>query len=351
MRKLIGSAVMMLMLAGARASENSDLASIRSMTDLDEIALFTFSIMSDNKGDSPRNSTQFARMVQWIEESGDKFVIGLGDHVAIGLENSFLPFLAENKWWHDHFYPNVADGENEYYGRGQWDWGAGGKILDAVDLRSRSGVEIRPNGAEYYARIAVKGYTVHLIQLSYPDEPPAPQLAFKPDSRRYLVETIQGIKKGEKDIVVACAHSRYGSWIGMLSDEQQKVVMEKADLVLSATAHVFARIPVSGYDDHGALCLNTGSITHPRFISPPGYVQVHVVQNPLRLVVQYVRVDHRRRELQSGNYAWLKYVAGKVERSQFPSRQSGQVGDQATSWVKSNAAGGQSFGAQQGKLD
>lgn len=301
----------------ASASGSSNLSGVRTIEALDSLGVFSFAIMSDNKGDFPNNSTEFARMVEWVEESGDKFVIGLGDHVAKDLEDRFLSFLTDNKWWHDHFYPNVADGENEYYGKGQWDWGAGKKILDVVDLPSRKNVRIRPNGAEYYARIAVKGYTIHLIQLSFPDEPADPEMAFPPDSRKYLVKTIRGIEKEEKDIIIACAHSRYGSWVGLLSEEQRKVVMEKADLVLSATVHIFARIPVKGYKDRGALCINTGSITYPRFSSPPGYVQVHVLENPSRLVVQYIRANAEQRKLQPYPFAWIKYIGGKIEPAKF----------------------------------
>jgi len=315
---MLAMAMTLLTIGSALASESSGLAGIRTIKDLDKAALFSFAIMSDNRSDSPKTAPEFARMVEWIKESGDEFVIGLGDHVASALGKSFLRFLAENKWWHDHFYPNVADYENEFYGRGQWDWGAGKKIFDEVGLRSRKGVEIRPNGAEYYARIPVKGYTIHLIQLSYPDEPADANVAFPPDSRKYLVETIKRINKGEKDVIIACAHSRYGSWIGLLTEKQRKVVMENADLVLSATTHVFARIRVEGYEDRGALCINTGSITYPRFFSPPGYVQVHVLENPLRLVVQYIRADREERELQSGEYAWLKYIGGKIEQAKFP---------------------------------
>jgi hypothetical protein len=306
MRRAPCTIAIILLVARASASGITDLASVRTIEELDKLAAFSFAIMSDNRGDSPKNSREFARMVRWIEKSGDRFVIGLGDHVCRGVEASFLAFLTENKWWHEHFYPNVADGENAYYGRGQWDWGAGRKIFDVVALRSRRGVRIRPNGAEYYATIGVKGYTVHLIQLSFPDQPADPQIAFKPDSRRYLVETILGIEKGEKDIIVACAHTRYGSWVGLLSGEQRKVVMEKADLVLSATTHIFARIPVEGYENRGVLCINSGSITYPRFFFPPGYVQVHVLENPLRLLVQYIRVNAEQRKLQPYPYAWMK---------------------------------------------
>jgi hypothetical protein len=301
----------------AQAPQSPGIRGICIIGDLDKAAVFSFAAMSDNHNDSPKTALDFGKMVKWIRESRDEFVIGLGDHLDKGLGRSFLDFLAENRWWHDHFYPNVADHENDFYGRGQWDWGAGKKILDEVDLRSRKGVEVRPNGAEYYARIRVKGYTVHLIQLSYPDEPPDPDVAFRPDSRRYLADTIEKIDKGEKDIIIACAHSRYGWWTYLLSDEQRKIVMEKADLVLSATTHVFARIRVEGYEDHGALCINTGSITYPRLLTPPGYVQVHVLEKPLRLVVQYVHANLEQRQLQSGEYAWVKYINGKIELARF----------------------------------
>jgi predicted phosphodiesterase len=304
--------------ATAQSPESSGIPGIQTIEDLDKAAVFSFAIMGDSHNNSPKTAPEFARMVKWIKEAGDAFVIGLGDHVVKGLGRSFLDFLAENKWWHDQFYPNVADNENQFYGKGQDDWGAGKKIFDEVNLRSRKHVEIRPNGAEYYAKIPVKGYTVHLIQLSYPDEPPDPVIAFPPDSRQFLADTIRKINKGDKDIIIACAHSRYGWWTYLLSDEQRKVVMEKADLVLSATVHVYARIPVQGYKNRGALCVNTGSITNPRFFTPPGYVQVHVLGNPLRLVVQYIHANREKRELQSGEYAWLKYVNGKIEPARFP---------------------------------
>lgn len=302
----------------ALTCEGADLSQIRTIKDLDKTAAFSFAIMSDNKSDSPKTSPLFGKMVEWIADAGDRFVIGLGDHVAQGLGDHFLRFLDENQWWHDHFYPNVADHENGYYGKGQWDWGAGKKIFEAVDLKSKKGVKIRDNGAEYYAKIEMTGWTIHLIQLSYPDQPEDPEIAFRPDSREYLVETIQGIKKGDKDIIIACAHSCYGSWIGLLSKEQQKVVMEKADLVLSATTHIFTRIFVTEWGDSGALCINTGSITYPRFFAPPGYVQVHVLENPTRLIVQYIQVKADERKLQPTPYAWIKQINGKIEPAIFP---------------------------------
>jgi hypothetical protein len=287
-------------------------ANHRDIRDLDEAAVFSFAIMSDNKGDSPYSSPVFAHMVEWINESRDAFVIGLGDHVKKDWANDFLTFLQDNEWWHRRFYPNVADGENEYYGSGQGDWGAGSQILNEVDMDSRPEVSIRDNRAEYYARIAVGNYTVHLIQLSFSDTPSDPGSAFREDSREYLIDTLNGIDKGERDIVVLGAHSIWGSWVEVLSEERMRIVMEKADLILSATTHYFTRIIPRGYAYRGGLCLNTGSITHPSGGSDPGYLQVHVLENPLRLVVHYHDASSNQRTPRCGRFSLVKEIPGII---------------------------------------
>ena len=95
----------------------------QSIIDLDNAASFSFSIMSDNKGYSVENPHMY-KCNKWIKEAGDKFIIGLGDHVKDNRENPFLDLIKNDSLWHNHFYPNVADGENEYWGEDQSDWGA-----------------------------------------------------------------------------------------------------------------------------------------------------------------------------------------------------------------------------------
>ncbi|MCK4233686.1 hypothetical protein KAX75_04605 [candidate division WOR-3 bacterium] len=290
---------------------------INTIKDLDKVAVFNFVIMSDNKGDSPKNSRQFENMVDWIEESNAEFVIGLGDHVKRGWDNSFLPFVKENEWWYQNFYPNVADGENEYYGENQGDWGAGAPILDEVNLSDNSNVFIRDNSCEYYAKILVEDYTVHLIQLHFSDQPKEDTIAFKQDSRNYLVECLESIEKGTKDIVIAAAHSRTGFWIDVLSQEQQNIVMDKCDLVLSATTHFWERKEIPGYEESGPLIVNTGSITYPSRYCPYGYVEVHVFHNPFSIVVQYINADYSEREMQHSEYAFVKIIGAKVLGTNF----------------------------------
>ena len=178
------------------------ISGIHAIQELDKAAIFNFTIMSDNKGDSPQSSRQFANMVKWIEESRDQFVIGLGDHVKKGWENSFLLFLQENEWWHQNFYPNVADGENEFYGKSQADWGTGAPILDEVELSKRSNAVIRKNRCEYYAKMRVKGYTIHLIQLHYSDQPEGDSIAFRQDSKRYLTDVLNQLIKDRETLLL-----------------------------------------------------------------------------------------------------------------------------------------------------
>ncbi|MBC8526408.1 MAG: hypothetical protein ISS28_07020 [Candidatus Cloacimonetes bacterium] len=297
--------------------ENGKIKGIHSIEDLDKAAVFNFVIMSDNKGDSPMSSEQFTRMVEWCEDSNTQFVIGLGDHLKLKWENSFLAFLKQNNWWKEHFYPNIADGENEYYGTGQDDWGAGGKLLDEIELSKKDNVIIRENGCEYYAKIRIKNFTVHLVQLHFSDSPENERMAFNENSRKYFINTLQSINKGKKDIIIVAAHSRTGSWIHLLSDERKRLVMEKADLVLSATTHFFERVEVEGYENSGALCINTGSITFPAYWCPGGYVQVNVLKNPFALIVQYINADKKIREMQNSDYAFIKIVNNGIFETDF----------------------------------
>jgi len=297
--------------------ENGKIKGVNSIQQLDSVAAFSFAIMSDNKGDSPSSAVQFARMVKWMKESNDRFVIGLGDHVKKGWDNSFLQFIKTSTWWQQNFYPNAADGENEFYGKDQGDWGAGGKIFQEVELSANPQVTVRENGCEYYAAIKEQEYRIHLIQLHFPDRPKDPAIAFPEDSRNYLIHMLKQINKQKNDIIIAAAHSRSGFWIDLLTDEQQNLVMTKCDLMLSATTHFFERKIIPGYEDNSALLINTGSVTYPNSYSPYGYVQVHVLENPLSLMVQYIDTGQPEHRLQHSEYAFIKIIGGKILNTNF----------------------------------
>ncbi|RKX34102.1 MAG: hypothetical protein DRP71_08235 [Verrucomicrobia bacterium] len=286
---------------------------------LDQEAAFSFAIMSDHKGLSSTDSDRFARMELWIEESGDAFVIGLGDHLKVNRPNTFLDFLENDRWWHEHFYPNVADGENEFYGGSQDSWGMGKPILEHIGLDDRPNVRLGETGCDYYARIRVGEFTVHLIQLHFPDHPRDDKLSFRKVSKRFLADRLKEIEKGPKDIVITAAHSISGFWINELSKEEKNLVADKCDLMLSATTHHFERKKLSEFGDHGALMINTGSVTYPDSDikdSLPGYVQVHVLEGPLRLDVKYINVDRDSRTMPGGEYAYTKFVGGTTRYTQ-----------------------------------
>ncbi len=282
------------------------LPGVASIGDLDRLADLHFAIMSDNKGDSPLSSVEFARMTAWIKEGKPAFMIGLGDHVKYRWENTFIPWLQSDPWWREHFYPNVADGENEYYSptHRQSDYGEGAPILDLVELDAHASV-IRPNRSEYYARISVGIYTIHLIQMHFSDQPRDAAIAFPESSRAWMMETLKGIEKGDKDLIIVAAHSRTGAWDMVLSPDRRQLLLNKADLVLSATTHRFETWVPEGFEKGDAVCINTGSVNYPGPMAANGYVEIHLIES-VGIVGQYIDLTQTGRRLQRGRFAWVK---------------------------------------------
>lgn len=278
-----------------------------TIQDLDESAEFSFSIMSDNKGYSIENS-HMNKCNKWIREAGDVFILGLGDHVKDNRKNPFLDLIKNDSLWHNHFYPNVADGENEFWGEDQGDWGAGAPILEYVNLIGKPNVKVRENKCEYYAIEAHSGITVHIIQLHYSDTPEDPKIAFNESTRDYLFDTLESIKKTDNDIIVVLAHT--GPWVNQLNAERKSILMNKADLILGATTHRFIRYHFLGEGiDTGAIAFNTGAVGN----SPDnGFLQVHVLKNPTRMILQYQRTSEDSRKLQEAGFAFEKIINGKI---------------------------------------
>ena len=292
--------------ANPAVTAEEGLPDVKSIADLDRLASLHFAIMSDNKGDSPLSSVEFARMTAWIREGKPAFMIGLGDHVKYRWENTFIPWLQSDPWWREHFYPNVADGENEYYSptHRQSDYGEGAPILDLVELEAHASV-IRPNRSEYYAQISVDDYTVHLIQMHFSDQPMDTAVAFPESSRAWMIETLKGIEKGDKDLIIVAAHSRAGSWDMVLSSERRQFLLNKADLVLSATTHRFEAWVPEGFEKGDAVCINTGAVNYPGPMTPNGYVEIHLIES-VGVVGQYIDLTQTDRRLQRGRFAWVK---------------------------------------------
>jgi len=273
--------------------------------------VFSFAIFSDNTGDG-LEKTEFSRMAEWIKTNSYPFVIGMGDHVKKGTKNGFVDFLKNDKWWQGQFYPTIADGDNEYYGKNQKDWGAGKELFSLTDIKSRINVKFNKNGVEYHAVISEKGLNIHFISLHYPDQPNNDSMAFKESSKEYMVEILKGIDKKENDIIIIGAHSRLGYWLDKLNAEQKKIVNEKADIVLSSTTHVFHIFSENG--DAGPLVLNTGSITRPRLWSSPGFISVDVYNDPLEIDASYI--DCSKKELTKPKlfFRAKKEINGRITR-------------------------------------
>lgn len=285
---------------------------IYSTQDLNDQDLFSFSVISDNHGASPYDNIQMARAARWIAEGGDEFVLGLGDHMVKNESNNFLHFILRNEWWKKNFYPSIADGENAYFGNSQSDWGSGGQLLKALNLQNRSNTKVRENGAEYYTKFSIKGINVHYISLHYPDEPYILESCFPVESRNYLINTLKNIQKSSNDIIIVAAHSRWGSWIDDLNANQKNYVMSKCDLLLSGTTHYFERRTPQGYENRGALVVNASSVNRARFGNHNGFLKVHVMTNPLALVVQHVNTNEQDVQLMSTPDSFVKYINGGV---------------------------------------
>ena len=284
-----------------------DLTGLESVAELDELSLFTFIIFSDNKGDGPDDSLSMESVVDAAVEMDSRFALGLGDHVKGGSRDnqSFVPFVTSDPWWSVSFYPNIADGENAYYGVGQGDWGAGAGLVDALGLCDLPGVTCRENHAEYHAVMQIDDIAVHYISVHYPDSGDDP---FPEASKDYLVAEVEGIARTGGEIVIAAAHT--GMWVELLDDDDREVVLAGTDLLLGATSHFYERYD---YPDDKALFLNTGSAGYSLFNN---YLQVNVVDNPLRIIVQNMEAEGLRL-LQAGGNCWVKEIQGTVKSCDF----------------------------------
>ncbi len=291
---------------------------IQSYEELEQSKSFSFSIISDNHGASPIDNIEMARMSKWVADSKDAFVLGVGDHLQKNKQNDFLAYILRNNYWKQHFYPTIADSENDYFGKGEGDWGSGRELLNVLGFKNRLNVEMNANGAEYYAKMVVNEVVVHYIVLHFPDNPGNSEVAFPESSKQFLINTLNKIQKSNNDIIIVSAHSMYGSWIDYLSKAQQNIVNKKCDLLLAGTTHFFERRVPEGLENSGPLMVSAGSVNEARWGSKNGFLQVHVMKNPLSLIVQYVNTNDSQIQLQDAPYSFVKYINGGVFPLSFP---------------------------------
>jgi len=287
---------------------SSDQRGVSTIEDLDSISVFRFAIMSDNKGDSPyvghwgnnkeKSRLSMERLAAWTNTS--KFILGLGDHVVSNSNDPFLTFIRNDPFWKVNFYPNVADGENQAFGNGQDDWGAGREIFNYVeDFWGRDNVVGQGNGVDYYAFFEKNDFTVHVISLHFSDSGPG----LIEESRQFMEDRLTELAadKTDKDIIVVLAHSRSGDFVkdADFSSAREELLLSTADLCVSATIHVFERYPDYNiqYPD-GAVHYNSGAASQTG--STHGYMELHLLDNPPRLIIQYINLeDNDTRQLQT----------------------------------------------------
>lgn len=293
---------------------NGKLKNIQNYQELESNSAFSFSIISDNHGQSVYENINMAKTNYHIQKSNDVCVLGLGDHLTSTGTNNFLFYVCNDPFWKENFYPTISDNENAFYGKSQADWGAGKYFFDAIDFDKRKNIEFSKEGVDYYAIIeAPHNYRIHWISLHFPDESQdRNKIAFKESSKNFLKKQLLKITKSKHDIVIVGAHGLYGYWLNELNPELFKLIIEKSDLILGANTHYYERFTPDGFENKGPLILSTGSVTYPRFKSKPGFIQVRLMENHEGMYVSYIDVTKETKVLNSSPFSFFRSFNGKI---------------------------------------
>ena len=95
----------------------------------------------------------------------------------------------------------------------------------------------------------------------------------------------------------------------VLSPERRESLLDKADLVLSATTHRFEAWVPEGFEEGDAVCVNTGAVNYP------GPMAATLRRDsPHRIggvVGQYIDLTQTERRLPRGRFAWIKPKRGR----------------------------------------
>jgi hypothetical protein len=279
-------------------SPHSKVKETAGLTDPERLRV-TFAVLGDTHGNAVEDSS-FANAVRQMEDLQVSFIVGLGDNLedpknTRKTHDTFLDWVREQPFWMVHFWPTVADGENEYFGTGSGDWGAGRGLIDFFGVPYRPDVvmaegehPVKPP-VSYYVPIRIGEVTVHLIQLTFSDTPKGnPIIPFREETRAFMERILRTINKDGNDIVVIGAHSETGTWIDVLSGARQALIRRQCDLALSGTTHDYKR---TDHGPTGPLALTNGFCfdkVHDPDQSDYGWIAVYVFSDPLCLMTVYV---------------------------------------------------------------
>jgi hypothetical protein len=301
-------------------------AVISNIEQLDDAALFHFSLFSDNKGRSSENA-QFNRMVSWLKSSGSEFVLGLGDHADSSTSEPFFNFMKTDSYFNNKFYPTIADNDNDVWGA-QGDWGKGRKLFDYVNnfwgrpnMKKNSRITPDSNGnvPDYYVtfkNVKGTGFDVHVLSLHFPDSP-SDSSALHSETRAFMqseLEAINAAGKTTRDIVLVLAHSYSGDFIdcGNFSSTHRQLLLTTADFCGAATIHKYGWYDryKNDYSKKNAPMYNSGASAQIAG-GVNGYVEFHVLDNPPRMTIQFINTANTTRKLHVGTHPNFSQDAGK----------------------------------------
>lgn len=286
---------------------------IKSYADLKAKRAFSFSAISDIHGETPLTDVHVSLTGKFIKSDQSKFVLGLGDIDVSYKEDKLLGYFVRNNWWMTNYYPTVGDTEDQYFLDDPYDetYKSAKLYLRMMQIDRRKNVVMSPGMKQYYATMKHQGITIHFISLYYTDVMHGNRDLFPPESKTFLMNTLNSIEKGENDIIVVGAHTEFGTFADQLDPVDRNMVMNKCDLLLSGGIHYFERHIIDGFEEKGALNISCGSANKARWEAPNGFVQVHVFKDPLSIVVQYVDVSKPEIQLVDTPYSYLKIINGK----------------------------------------
>ncbi len=281
---------------------------IKTYTELDSLAEFSFVIMGNNQGESYESCQYFKRMNEQMAESGVSFVIGTGNHVKSGSRNSFLKMVYSDKWWQNHFYPNTAEKETEYWGKPADSKNKIYPFYNFFAFKNSPETIFSSDAGIYYTRIKIKKYQVHLFQVS---THVLDSLSVGTHPLKFVTDNLKTLYKSEKDIVILASPLDSRQWMALLSKKDKNLIYKMADLIISDQQKGFTETKDSKNEDSGPLIVDAGSVCYPDYRTFNGYIQVHFFSKPSSFIVQYIDVLKPVRELQTPEFAYLKYQNGK----------------------------------------
>ena len=155
---------------------------ITNIDQLDNTAVFSFVVISDNRGGGGGTNNT----IKWINKAPHKFGIANGD-LFNGNNDTFDQVMKNDPFIHNKTYPSVGDHDNQIVINGQKGteqaWGRGHVIYGFLnDFHNRPNIEWRKPTTnkiqgkyddqyiDYYAHEQHGGITVHMVVIHKGDE-------------------------------------------------------------------------------------------------------------------------------------------------------------------------------------